>query len=84
MNENLPIGLEQARATLPALVADAHAGKTSVITRHGKPVAALVPLALAEARRGHGGGLLALRGSGKGLWRRSGAWGIDELRAEWG
>ena len=37
-------GLEQARAQLPHIAAEAHAGHTSFITRHGKPVAELVPV----------------------------------------
>ena len=38
-------GFEQARAQLPTLMAQAHAGQSSVITKHGKPYAAIVPLA---------------------------------------
>ena len=37
-------GLEQARAQLPRIAAEAHAGHTSVITRHGEPMAAVVPV----------------------------------------
>jgi prevent-host-death family protein len=45
-------GFEQARAQLPTLIAQAHAGQSSIITKHGKPYAAIVPLAdLAQARK---------------------------------
>jgi prevent-host-death family protein len=79
------IGIEQARASLPALVDEAHAGRGSVITRHGKPVAALVSLAqmtqMAQQRRPSG--LLALRGSGVGLWSEGAARAVSRLRGEW-
>ena len=82
MTSPTSLGLEQARANLPALAAQAHAGKTSVITRHGKPYAAIVPVAVARAQRG-GASLLDLRGSGKRLWGRSAAKTVDRLRSEW-
>ena len=76
------LGLEQARANLPALAAQAHAGMSSVITRHGKPYAAIVPLSVAQAQRGRIS-LLDLRGSGKHLWGRTIAKAVDRLRREW-
>ena len=77
-----PIGLEQARNKLPELVSSAGAGTTHVITRHGRPVAALVPLSAAgRARRS--AGLLPLRGTGRGLWGAEPSRTIDDLRAEW-
>lgn len=78
-------GFEQARAQLPTLMAQAHAGQASIITKHGKPYAAIVPLAdLAQARTRPEKGILNLQGSGKGLWgKRSGAT-IAQLRDEWG
>jgi len=82
MTSRTSLGLEQARANLPALAAQAHAGKTSVITRHGKPYAAIVPVEVAMAHRGRGL-LLSLRGSGKQLWGRSAAKTVDRLREEW-
>ncbi len=84
MNLNPSFGIEQARATLPALVAEASAGKTSVITRHGKPVAAIVPLAsLANAGRPAAAELLQLRGTGQRLWGADVAGSIDALRSQW-
>lgn len=73
------VGIEQARADLPSLVASAGKGKVSVVTRHGKPCAAIVPLAMAARRKS--GGLLDLRGTAKGLW--AGAHSVRSLREEW-
>lgn len=82
MSTSRPIGLEQARSKLPELVTSAGAGTTHVITRHGRPVAALVPLAAAGPAH-RSSGLLALRGTGRGLWGAELSRTIDDLRAEW-
>ena len=37
-------GASQARRQFPALLDDAEKGHATIITRHGKPVAALVPM----------------------------------------
>ena len=77
-------GFEQARAQLPTLMAQAHAGQASIITKHGKPYAAIVPLAdLAQARTRSGKGILNLQGSGKGLWGKKSGATIAQLRDEW-
>jgi prevent-host-death family protein len=79
-------GLEQARNQLPHIVAEAHAGAYSVITKHGKPCAAVVPLQELErlkAARQPQRGLLALRGSGKGLWGAPVGQAVADLRDEW-
>jgi prevent-host-death family protein len=44
MTRNTAYGLEQARIHLPQIVAQAHNGVVSVITRHGKPYAAVVSI----------------------------------------
>jgi prevent-host-death family protein len=80
-------GLEQARIKLPALVAQANAGVASVITRHGKPYAAIV--SIEELKKSFGAGMkaasvMSLRGTGKGLWGASPAQAVAELRDEWG
>jgi antitoxin (DNA-binding transcriptional repressor) of toxin-antitoxin stability system len=75
------VGLEQGRNTLPQLAARAHAGEPSLLTRHGKPYAAIVPPDMAALRSRVS--FLALRGTGKGLWGPSPAQGIAELRDEW-
>ena len=78
----LKFGLEVARAQLPSLVGQAEAGQSSVITRHGRPCAAIVPLqSLPSSHRR--GGLLMLRGTGGGLWSPSAAAVVKRLRDEW-
>jgi prevent-host-death family protein len=78
-------GFEQARAQLPTLMAQAHAGQASIITKHGKPYAAIVPLAdLAQSRTRPEKGILNLQGSGKGLWGKKSGATIAQLRDEWG
>ncbi|HZU91110.1 MAG TPA: type II toxin-antitoxin system prevent-host-death family antitoxin [Stellaceae bacterium] len=42
---------EEARNRLPELLAAAEKGQSTIITRHGRPVAALVPFAACGARR---------------------------------
>ena len=76
------IGLEKGRTTLPQLAARAHAGEPSLLTRHGKPYAAIVsPDMLNKARpRAR---FLALRGSGKGMWGPAPAEEVAALRKEW-
>jgi prevent-host-death family protein len=77
-------GFEQARAQLPTLMAQAHAGQASIITKHGKPYAAIVPLAdVAQAGKRLGKGILNLQGSGKGLWGKKSSGTIAQLRDEW-
>lgn len=79
-------GLEQARIQLPHIVAEAHAGMASVITRHGKPYAAIVPLQDLEKSRAltnTAPNLLALRGTGRGLWGKDVAQTISDMRDEW-
>ncbi|WP_439605827.1 type II toxin-antitoxin system Phd/YefM family antitoxin [Hydrogenophaga sp.] len=80
-------GLEQARIQLPHIVSEAQAGVSSVITRHGKPYAAVVPVQDLQklrvaARRSQG--VLALRGSGRGLWGADVGKAVASLRDEWG
>lgn len=84
----LRYGLEQARAQLPLIASEAHAGHASVITRHGKPVAVVVPVAQWEQAQQPpspptGPGLLALRGTGRGLWGEDPARAVADLRDEW-
>lgn len=45
------VSLKDAKAGLSSYVDDAVRGEFVTITRHGKPVAALVPLAAAEVAR---------------------------------
>ncbi len=86
MSSATQYGLEQARAQLPHIAAEALAGYPSVITRHGKAVAVVVPVAqwqAEQAQKAGAGGILALRGSGRDLWRNGAAQAVAELRDEW-
>lgn len=86
MSANASYGLEQARIQLPSIIANAHAGVASIITRHGKPYAAVVPmqdLQKSRAAADAASGLLALRGTGRGLWGADVGQTIADLRDEW-
>lgn len=75
-------GVEETRQRLPSLLDQAHSGQPVVITKHGKPYAAIVPLdALQEV--GPRPSLRALRGSGAGLWGDDAAAWVERLRDEW-
>jgi prevent-host-death family protein len=76
------IGAEEARKQLPALLAEAEKGRTTIITRHGRSIAALVPVKGVAGSRQKA--LTALAGSGKGMWGRNSAGGVRRQRAEWG
>jgi antitoxin (DNA-binding transcriptional repressor) of toxin-antitoxin stability system len=53
-----------------------------IITKRGKPYAALVPIeALPDASPRPS--VVALRGSGAGLWGKSAAAWVDRMRNEW-
>ena len=75
-------GVQDAREQLPALLAEAERGRSTIITRHGRSVAAIVPFGkLAQA--GGQKPLAPLAGSGKGLWGRDSARALRRLREEW-
>lgn len=75
-------GVEETRQRLPSLLDDAHRGRPVVITKHGRPYAALVPLeALPESDPRPS--LLALRGSGPGLWGDEATAWVERMRDEW-
>ena len=76
------MGVEEARKVFPHLIESALQGKTTVITRHGKPSAVVVPIDAAAARNRAGGGILSLRGSGRGLYGDV-ARTIEKMRREW-
>jgi prevent-host-death family protein len=80
-------GLEQARIQLPKIIANAHAGIRSIITKHGKPYAAIVPLQDIKQSSTDAdltSGILALRGTGRGLWGAHVGQTVSDLRDEWG
>jgi antitoxin (DNA-binding transcriptional repressor) of toxin-antitoxin stability system len=79
---NRTFGLEQGRKQLPELAALAHSGQSSLLTKHGKPYAAIVaPELLLKARRKLS--FLALRGTGKGMWGKSPTKYVAQLRDDW-
>ena len=75
-------GAEEARNELPDLLDAAEKGRSTIITRHGRPVAALVPIGVygAAVRQPS---LLPLQGSGRGLWGKNSTDTIRKLRDEW-
>lgn len=75
-------GAEDARSHLPELLDAAERGQSTVITRHGKPVAALVPIKDFEKPKRQLS-ILDLRGSGRGLWGENSTETIRKLRDEW-
>ncbi len=74
-------GAEEARQQLPAILAAAAAGQTTVITRHGREIAAVVPAAAIKSSKQ--ASLLDLAGSGRALWGSDSGQTIAELREEW-
>jgi prevent-host-death family protein len=79
----LPIskGAEEARQQLPAILSAAESGRTTIITRHGRSVAAVVPASAVERRVPFS--LLALAGTGRGMWGQGSARAIAKMRDEW-
>ena len=74
-------GVEEARRAFPALLDAAAQGGTTIITRRGVAVAAVVPAGAAARCRQIS--LLSLAGSGKGLWGANSAESGARLRDEW-
>jgi len=82
VTRNRPKGAEEARNQMPALLDAAEKGVSTIITRHGRPVAALVPVDHFSAKDRQKP-LLPLKGTGRGLWGKSSAQTIRSLRDEW-
>jgi prevent-host-death family protein len=74
-------GAEQARQQLPAILAAAAAGRTTMITRHGREIAAVIPASLIKVIKP--ASLLALAGSGANLWGKDSRKAVNALRDEW-
>ena len=75
-------GVEDARNQLPALLAEAERGRSTIITRHGRSIAAIVPVnSMAGGPRQKS--LLGLAGTGKGLWGKNSTKTLRKLRDEW-
>ena len=75
------VGAEEARASLPALLEDAHRGKATIITRRGVPYAVLVPVEQARERKRLP--FLSLKGTGAGLWGKRAGAAVAKMRDEW-
>lgn len=75
-------GVEEARSELPALLAEAEKGRVTIITRHGRSVAAIVPLGRAAGLQRQKS-LAGLAGSGRGLWGKDSTKTLRRLRDEW-
>jgi prevent-host-death family protein len=75
-------GSEEARNELPTLLEDAEGGRATIITRRGRPVAALVPLAQYHISHRQQS-LLTMAGSGRGLWGKNSGGTLDKMRDEW-
>ena len=74
-------GVEAARAEFPRLLDDAERGRSTLITRHGRVVAAIVPPATAVVPGQLS--LSPLAGSGRGLWGRDSRRAVRRMRDEW-
>lgn len=75
-------GAEEARNQLPDLLDAAENGEVTIITRRGRPVAAIVPVdeqGIAHRQQS----LLSLAGTGRGLWGDDSTVEINKLRDEW-
>lgn len=75
-------GAEDARNRLPELLTAAENGEATIITKRGKPVAALMPIA-AYAAGSRQAPLSPLAGSGRELWGKSSSRTLRRLRDEW-
>jgi prevent-host-death family protein len=75
-------GSEEARNELPTLLEDAERGRSTIITRRGRPVAALVPITqwrIMDQQKS----LMTLKGSGRGMWGKNSGRSLKKLREEW-
>jgi len=82
MSSTRRTGAEEARNQLPDLLDAAEKGRSTIITRRGRPVAVLMPIE-AYSSAGRQQPLLALAGSGRGLWGKDSARTLRKLRDEW-
>ena len=76
------LGAEQARRHLAKLLDRAHRGEATIITKHGKPYAALGPLS-AIPPAASVVSVSGLRGSAKHCWRDRPDKDINAIREDW-
>jgi antitoxin (DNA-binding transcriptional repressor) of toxin-antitoxin stability system len=82
MSKRSSSGVEKNRQQQLSLPDHAHAGQAVSITRRGMSYAALVPIeALPDAWPRPS--VVALRGSGRGLWGKDAAAEVIRMRNEW-
>jgi prevent-host-death family protein len=82
MSKAVRKGAEDARNQLPDLLEAAENGHSTIITKHGRAVAALVPLDDYEAGNRQEP-LVPMEGSGRGLWGEDSRRTLRDLRDEW-
>ena len=73
--------VKEVRRQLAALLAEAEKGRGTLITRHGRSIAALVPVKDVAGSRQQA--LTTVAGSGKAMWGRNSASVVRRLRDEW-
>ena len=73
---------EEARNQLPDLLDAAGKDRSTIISRHGRPVAALVPIELYGAAIRQQSSI-SVTGSGRGLWGKNSTRTLRKLRDEW-
>jgi antitoxin (DNA-binding transcriptional repressor) of toxin-antitoxin stability system len=73
---------EEVLKRLPELLDAAEKGRSTIITRHGRPVAVLSPVVGLGAVIGQQP-LTPWQGSGRGLWGKDTARTVGRLRGEW-
>lgn len=83
MSKTATMGAEEAHKMFPSLVESANRGNTTIIAKHGKPFAAVVPVMQVRKTKRPGESFLSLRGTGKGMYGTDVARYIDEMRNEW-
>jgi len=82
MSEAPRKGAEEARNQLPDLLDAAEQGEATIITRHGRAIAALIPIG-EYASSTQQKSLLPLAGAGRGLWGKDSTRTLRKLRDEW-
>jgi prevent-host-death family protein len=75
-------GAEEARNQFSDLLAAAENGDSTIITKHGRPVAVVIPAEQYQGSRRQRS-ILPLRGSGRGMWGGDSSKTIAALRDEW-
>ena len=75
-------GAEEARNQFSELLAAAESGEPTIITKHGRAIAALVPIDQYDQSRPQQS-ILPLKGTGRGLWGKNSTRTIRKLRDEW-